>query len=351
MTYERYGEPKWIRVLRALAASFRIGRFFGVELRMYWAAVVIMPLIGWSSWSRADFPAGEAFVMGLISTVALFAIIYSHEMSHIVAGWRYNIRTPLITLSPLGGLAHMSAPAPNPRAGMVISAAGPAVHLIWLAIFWPLSHWVPWGTGRPDGWMADPLAGSILLVRDLNLTLLVFNLLPFYPMDGGSILRAALSTRMHANRASLIAARVGMGGAVALAIAALFIGRLYSGILLAIAITNFFACRREVLRARWGQGPFGEEREAWESDSEAWRSGESPFESSQTMGGKSGSTGKPSRRARRKADRTREKSAADTAELDRLLARVSEVGLAGLSAKERSTLQRLSKRSRTQDAE
>ena len=334
-----------MRWLRALAATFRIGRFFGVELRMYWLAVWLMPLIVWSSWSRAGVPAGQGLVMSLVFCVGLYTLIFSHEMSHIAAGWRYNIRTPLITLSPLGGLAHMSSAAPSPKADMVISAAGPAVHLLWFAVLWPLSHFVPPGTVLLDGWVVDPVGGSIAILYDTNLWLMVFNLLPFFPMDGGRILRAALSLRMHPNRASIIAARIGMVGAVLLALSGFFFGRLWTGIMLAIGITNFFACRDEIKRARWGDSPFGEKREAWESDPDAWKSGESPLDSSQRLRGQEGPS-RAERKAEKKASRDRERAEADEAELDRLLARVSEVGMAGLSAKERAALQRLSKRNR-----
>lgn len=345
MSYERFGEPKWMRVLRALAANFRVGRFFGVEVRMYWLGAILVPLLIWPSYGRAGYPALEGLVMSLLTALGLFFVIYTHEMSHIAAGWRYHIRTPLITLSPLGGLAHMSAPAPNPKASMFISAAGPAVHLPWLLLLWPLSIWVPLGSTRPDGWVADPLAGMILILRDMNLYLCLFNLLPFFPMDGGRVLQGALSLKMNPNRASIIAARVGMGGAAAIAIYAIFFNSgWWSGVLLAIAITNFFECRREVMRARWGQSPFGEVREAWQSDPEAWRHGESPFDSSQTMGGQRGST-RSSRRAEKKAARARERARDDAARLDELLARVSDVGVAGLSARERATLKRLSQRS------
>ena len=327
MTFEHFGEPKWMTWLRRLATSFRIGQFFGVQVRMYWIALVLMPLFAWSMYSRVGLPAGQAFLMGLLFCVGLFVVIYSHEMSHIVAGWRYGIRTPLITLSPLGGLAHMSAPAPGPKADIVISAAGPAVHLLWLAVLWPLSIWVPPGTVQPAGWVMDPVGGSIRVLRDMNLGLMIFNLLPFFPMDGGRILRAALSMRMHANRASLIAARLGMVGAVLIALAGFLFESLWFGIFLAIGISNFLECRREVRSARWGAGPFGERREAWESDPDAWK-GTSPSP--------------PSHRAQRRARRAADQRVRDEAELDRLLDRVNEVGMAGLTGRERQALKRLS---------
>ena len=97
---------------------------------------------------------------------------------------------------------------------MWIAIAGPAVHLVWLAVFWPLSMLVPLDTtwGQPQGWRTSPIAWGLDMTVYLNLVLMGFNLLPLVPMDGGRILRGWLAGRVHGNRATLVAAKVGMVG-------------------------------------------------------------------------------------------------------------------------------------------
>ncbi len=112
----------WAFLDRIVSADFRVGRYFGVELRVLWFAVVLLPLLTISSMRGARLD--EALFFAAFNTLALGLVIYSHEMGHIVAGWRYRIHTPLITLSPLGGLAHMGSAAPSPRIDAIISLAG-----------------------------------------------------------------------------------------------------------------------------------------------------------------------------------------------------------------------------------
>jgi Zn-dependent protease len=248
-------------------------------------------------------------------------------MGHVWAGRRYHIPASLITISPLGGLAHMDAAAPSPRAEIRVALAGPLTHLASLALLYPLSLLVPW---RPE-------LGPMLLhtAVGLQLTLLIFNLLPCYPMDGGRVLRGLLAQRMHPNRATLWAANVGILGAIAMIVWS-FVGRdglqgWGGGVLIAIALTNLFACLRARLEARMSDGPYGEPRQPWELDPEAWKHGgalEDP----------------PPRPPRRRANPPPPQ--AEDGELDRLLDRVKAVGLAGLTERERERLKSLSARRR-----
>jgi Zn-dependent protease len=329
------------RVLRVLTASFRLGRILGVELRVYWLALVILPAIV-AFEAPSGSPILEVLVLAVLVTGLLYLVTWSHEMGHVLAGRRYGIATPRITLSPLGGLAHLEAAPPGPRADLVVSLAGPAVHLLWLAVAWPLSHAVTSGVARPAGWVAvDPVHSGVDLLVWMNVSLLGFNLLPFFPMDGGRVVRALLSLRMHPNRAQLLAARLGMAGAVALAIAGLVLGRLWGGILLAIGVTNFFACRHAVRAARYGEGPYfeGAPREAWADDPDAWKRGAGGAE---VVRPGPLARWREGRAAHREVRRLRDAERLDEA-VDRVLDRVNEVGMAGLTPEERRILERASR--------
>jgi Zn-dependent protease len=346
MYRDSFSESLWQRIARWLSASFRVGRFFRVELRLYYLALIVMPIILLRTTEGLPFAQAATFIT--LTTLALYVVIYVHEMGHIVAGRRYGIDTSLITLGPLGGLAHMNAGAPTPNKEIAIALAGPATHLIWLVPILPLWLLLDHGTFSPGDWFYDPVFSLVETLLYLNVALLIFNLLPFFPMDGGRAFRALLARRMHPNRATLIAVKVGLvGGVVFLGVGIfLWIVRddLYGPILAMIGLANVMACRQEKLAALHGQGPYmsSAPRQAWEGDPDGWK-----------QGGGVQAPAKPGFFARRKSegDAKRRKAAAtqDTnldAEVDRVLDRLNEVGIEGLSAAERKILDRASKRRR-----
>lgn len=329
-------QPRAQGLLGLLNASFRLGRFFGVEVRVYWLALLFVPLIAHGY--QKGVPTGQAWLIAVILTLLLYVIIWSHEMGHIVAGRRYGIHTPLITLSPIGGLAHMSAPAPSPNAEIRISLAGPLVHLPWAAVGWALWIFVFDrdyfdANGSPS---TAAIAASFLAWT--NLILLAFNLLPFFPMDGGRVLRAALAKRMHASRATWIATGVGMAGAVLFMVVPLtgWVG--YPVLIFVIGLSNLFACIQERRMIRYVPDPYAAPGavDPWSLNTDAWKGG--------------GDITAQVDRAAEKAEKARAKARAEAEalekEVDRILAKVSDVGMAGLTKKEKRTLQRASEAKR-----
>lgn len=345
MTYpgDSYYQPEesgWHRFLRTISASFRLGRFFRVEVRVFWLTVIIMPLIFFFGFE--GFPVGERLLHTLNLTVLLYVIIWSHEMGHIVMGRKYGMQTPLITLSPLGGLAHMSSPAPRPSAEAWVALAGPATHLAWLAVFGPLWLFVFKDSPdmlRPEGFWLSPMWLIVYFLATVNLWLMLFNLLPFFPMDGGRTLRALLARKMHPNRATLIATQIGIAGAILFMAGWLvfdFMGE--SWLLLAIGLSNLMACLQERKAARFGMSPYDAtaQLEAWQSDPDAWkRGGEAESEPGFFQRRRED-------RDQRRRDREREEAEALEVEVDRILEKVSDVGMAGLTEKEKRTLMRAS---------
>ena len=338
-----YGRPQsgLAKFLGALNANFRLGHLFGVEVRVFWITLLIMPIFAFTLFPGLG--AGTRWALAFLITVMLYFIIWFHEMGHITMGRRYGMPSHLITLSPMGGLAHMSARAPNPGVDLRVALAGPATHLVFLVIVTPLwffvfedNYFVRDGSGQ---WTLSYVAFIVWFLYTTNLWLMVFNLLPFFPMDGGRALRATLSMRMAPGKATRIATSIGMGGAVAMVFASFFWGGVYSTILLIIGITNFLACMQERKAARWAE-IYGSEAqlEPWQTDPEAWRGGGA-------KGGSFRADKGPSRKQRRAEARAQKAAAAAKdleLEVDRILAKVSDVGMAGLTEKEKRTLQRAS---------
>jgi Zn-dependent protease len=343
MYRDSFTEPGWMRALRWLSASFPVGRCFGVHVRIYWIAAILLPLILLRNVEGLPFAEGLTYIALTIG--ALFTVIWTHEMGHIVAGRRYGVHTPLITLSPMGGVAHMSSGAPNPKAEIVIALAGPAVHLVWLAVVLPLWFLFDYGDLQPETWRYDPGYGLIETLVYLNVGLLIFNLLPFFPMDGGRVLRGVLAGKMHPNLATMRVTKIGMIGGwifIVVGIAAWVIrDDLWGVILVAIGISNLMACKQERVAAQHSAGPYAtsEPRQPWESDPEAWKRAAAGEEDSRRS---ERSAAREAKRLEREAEAER----AFAAEVDRVLDRVNEVGLDGLSAKERKILDKASKRRR-----
>lgn len=338
-------DPVGSPLVRLLQASFRLGWIRGTEVRAYWLALLVMPLIllegtGW-------LPAWERWAYVLLLILLLYGVILTHEFGHVRAGRRYGIVTPLVTLSPLGGVAHMSAAAPGPKAEIRVSLMGPLTHLGWLAVFAPLSWWVVPEPG--DGWIPpgahlDYVWLAVDVLVTLNLGLLCFNLLPCFPMDGGRVLRAALALRMHPNRATLHATTVGLLGAAAFGAVGL-VGwvsgsGLFHTVLLVIGISNALACVQERRAARFTPGPYldGGRLAPWESDADAWK-----------RGAAGGAGSRPSRWARWRAGRAEARARREAlarqrlqVEVDRILDKVRAEGMASLTARERATLEQAS---------
>jgi hypothetical protein len=159
-------------------------------------------------------------------------------------------------------------------------------------------------------------------------------------MDGGRALRALLAHRMHPNRATLIACRIGIIAAIGIAAYGLRAEPLYGTILVLIAINNVLACLREMVAARHTEGPYVPV-DPWEAEADAWKQGRPEPD----HGYRHAEIAADVLRApslEREVPAPDFRTPEDDAALDRLLDRVSAVGIAGLSSDERDQLRRLS---------
>ncbi len=217
--------------------SFPLGRLFGSDVRVHATFFLLLAWIAAGAWI-AGGPAAAAGNLAFV--LALFACVLAHEFGHALMARRFGIATPDITLLPIGGLARLERMPDRPGQEIAVALAGPAVNVgIWAVLTLLLG-----AETEVTRLLAldDPAQGFLARLAAVNLFLVVFNLIPAFPMDGGRVLRAVLSLAMSRVSATRIAAT---GGQV-LAFVFGFLG-LTSGnpVLVLIAIFVFLAAAAE----------------------------------------------------------------------------------------------------------
>jgi Zn-dependent protease/predicted transcriptional regulator len=192
--------------------SFRIATIAGTAVKVHVTFVALLVFLAGTDY----FAHGvNAAFTGTLFLLAVFACVLAHEFGHILMARRFGVRTPDVILLPIGGLARLERIPEEPRQELLIALAGPAVTLV-LAI--GLGAGV-FATGSTPQFGGVDLTGSFVnAMMQVNILLLLFNLIPAFPMDGGRVLRAALASRIGMTRATKIAAGFGQAFAVLLAV-------------------------------------------------------------------------------------------------------------------------------------
>jgi Zn-dependent protease/CBS domain-containing protein len=211
--------------------SWTIGRLAGIKLRVHATFLILLAWLALLDYRASGTISGA--VIGVLFTLALFGSVLLHELGHAVAARRVGVPTRDITLLPIGGVARLEYIPDNPKQELGIALAGPAVTVL-IALILSASLRL---SGLPVIVDEDPIThGTVgVFVAELmwlNVALLVFNMLPAFPMDGGRVLRALLALRMEYARATEIAARVGRGFALLFGV----VGLLYNPFLVLIAL-------------------------------------------------------------------------------------------------------------------
>ncbi len=218
--------------------SYRIARFRGIDLKVHVTFVLIL-LLAAAHWSGQG-PAGMAF--GVLLMLLLFACVSLHEFGHALAAQRYGIGVREIVLLPIGGVALLSRNPSKAVQELVIAAAGPAVNVVIAAVLIVL---LGFGirAGELDPRMlltarGEPSAAAAMVwLLKANVALVLFNMIPAFPLDGGRILRGLLGLVMDFGRATRIAALSGQTIAAAMGVLGLMSGNL---VLTVIAVFVFF---------------------------------------------------------------------------------------------------------------
>jgi len=218
--------------------SIHLFRFAGVDLYLHWSWFIVAMI---EISSRRGSYGSLAF--NVLEYLALFVIVLLHEFGHALACRSVGGRANEIVLWPLGGVAYV-APPQRPGATLWSIAAGPLVNVGLVFVLGGLL-----ALSRTTGWLdAAPDAAQFLLaVWYVNSGLLLFNLLPIYPLDGGQIVRSLLWFAIGRARSLMVASIIGFIGVAFMFLLALWWRSIWFGVLALFILAN---CWRGLQHAR-----------------------------------------------------------------------------------------------------
>jgi Zn-dependent protease len=213
------------------AQRLKLGRFFGIELFVHWSFGLVVAYVAFSAYSVGGSAAMIAFSVAQLLTV--FLCVTMHEYGHSLAARRYGVDTVDITLLPIGGVARLKRIPRVPVQELIIAIAGPAVNVViaaliggflvtitgleQLALLGRASiGFATTGLDEPsyeliaETFTQPSLLGFAIVVFAINMMLVLFNMIPAFPMDGGRVLRSLLAMLLPYGAATRWAQRIGV---------------------------------------------------------------------------------------------------------------------------------------------
>jgi Zn-dependent protease len=209
--------------------SIHLFRFAGIDLFLHWSWFFVAAFEIESRKGRYS-----SIVWNALEYLALFLIVLLHEFGHALACRQVGGTANQIVLWPLGGVAYVNPPQ-RPGATLWSIAAGPLVNVVLLPVLYAavvMSRSLGWALAMPDAYQ---LLRSVLWI---NVSLLVFNLLPIYPLDGGQILRSLLWFVLGRGRSLMATTFLGMLGIVGFFGLALWLRSFWFGVISVFMLMN-----------------------------------------------------------------------------------------------------------------
>ena len=219
-----------------MRGSLRLFTWFGIPVHLHWSFGLIFLYAFWIGYENNLDLIGTVWLMGFF--VALFGCVLLHEYGHALTARRYGINTHDIILTPIGGIARLEKMPEKPAQEFVVAIAGPMVNvaiaillfglsmLVFKAEQWEFFKWFlqqQYSFSETDettqvleetGLQPSGLLFYLPVLVATNIGLVIFNLIPAFPMDGGRIFRSLLAMRWGRVRATRWAALLGQAIAV-----------------------------------------------------------------------------------------------------------------------------------------
>jgi stage IV sporulation protein FB len=322
-----------------LTGSVPLFNAFGIRVRAHAMLLLFIGLVLLFGLGR-----GSTLEMRVQSMTILFGIILLHEFGHCFAARWTGGDADEIILTPLGGLA-MTMSRHNWWSRFVTVAGGPAVNVVLCLLcgagIWLLSGNVlltPWSIMEHvprEGWFQ--VYNYLFWIFVISYILLLFNLLPIFPLDGGQLVQSLLWPSMGYYRSMLLMVSIGMVGSVLLALFALLaFGGLFVAIIAVMCFINCLNMRRMLI----AQGP-----EEYADDGIDYSAAYENLDRPKRRGKWA------MRRAARRAQKLEREEQAERARIDAILAKVSAKGMQSLTWLERRALRKATEHQRQRDLE
>lgn len=338
--------------------SFRVGRVFGIDVRMHVAFIIAASVMIYFEYPRESSTApwslsGTVF-RGLGTYILLFSIVLLHEFGHCFGARYTGGEANEILIWPLGGLA-FTKPPHNPAAHMITTLAGPMVNVIICAatsftlVLWTQSlEAVPWNPLHPLTPL-DPTmhltTGQEIVLRTFGVSyaLLLFNMLPIFPLDGGRFVQAWMWPKRGYRDATALASGVGMVGAIVVFVIGLFTEQ--KSLFLIIAAVGYYDCWR-TRRSLYEHGSFDTDEFGYDF-SRGYLAFDEQEECEKQQPGMMERWRR--RRAAEKARKELERQVAHDQAVEEILAKVFQSGINSLTSRERRVLEEETRKRREKD--
>jgi Zn-dependent protease len=226
--------------------SFRIAQVAGIEIKVHITFFLIL-IYGAIQWGGASNPQGALF--GVVVMILLFTCVVLHELGHSLVALYYDIPVRQIVLLPLGGVAQLGRLPEQPLQELLIAVAGPMVNVVIALVLIFVTgvglalNLLDQSVFSQQGEMLQPSLTTLLFVLiAANVSLVFFNLIPAFPMDGGRILRAILAYFIEYSLATRIATFIGQGLSFVLGLLGVLSGNI---VLVLVAVFVFFGADQE----------------------------------------------------------------------------------------------------------
>lgn len=180
--------------------GFRIGRVFGIDIRVSWSWVFIFVLLTWnlfavfSQWHH-DWPRFEALMIAGAAALTFFGCVLLHELAHSVVAMRFGVHVRSITLFLFGGVSNIEREPPSAGAELLIAIVGPitsiALGIGFLVLSVAMTGSMTHGSDAVSAVARlGPFETLLVWLGPINVLIGVFNLIPGFPLDGGRVFRA-----------------------------------------------------------------------------------------------------------------------------------------------------------------
>ncbi len=248
-----------------MKCSWRVATVRGIDIKIHATFALAV------AWGALMWGSGTLYgaLYGALLTLLLFAVVLLHELGHAVVAQHFGIEVHDIVLLPIGGVARLSRMPEKPEQELWVALAGPAVNLFLGLLIVPLLvGGAAWQVlqGNVPAWPAISSPGVFNLAAFLvivNASLLLFNMLPAFPMDGGRVLRALLAMRWPHRRATQVAVIGGRAFAVLFGALAIYTANIFLGMVSDLRVrwrgqrgaSRVWAGRRR--RRGWAPGHYG----------------------------------------------------------------------------------------------